>query len=386
MTAPSHAVLLAKGWPPDGGGVERYGQQVADAYATAGVRVDVVAPGPRSSGPSGRAAVHPVAGRRQAAVAVFMAATVAWQVVRGVARRSTWLTPGGVVHATTWRTGLVAVALGLHRSRPLIVTVHGREILGLGRTHRALRDVVLRKASVRVAVSPFTAAVARAETGLSFTVALNGTSVPAGVVAERADHRNAGPVRLLSVCRLERRKNLGAVLAAVHRLDGGCDVELVIVGEGPDRAALEAQAQALGVDHLVTFRGFVPDDELWEEYRRADVFVHPQLALDDGVDVEGFGLTIADAMAVGLPVIVGEAGGPGTIVGDSGGGIVIDGRDVEQLTRAIAKLAADADLRLTLGDKAAAFAATQLTWAAHVETIGDALATAGDATTAGSGR
>lgn len=74
------------------------------------------------------------------------------------------------------------------------------------------------------------------------------------------------------------------------------DITCLIVGEGPERAALEVLARKLGVDDKVRFSDFVPDDEIYGVMKSSGVFVLPSIR-------EGFGLAVLEANACGLPVI-----------------------------------------------------------------------------------
>src|SRR4029077_8245672 len=74
-------------------------------------------------------------------------------------------------------------------------------------------------------------------------------------------------------------------------------------GEGPERAPLEALASRLGISSSVRFLGRVDDETLVACYQAANVSVVPTVAL------EGFGLTVLEALACGTPVIATDAGG-----------------------------------------------------------------------------
>jgi len=143
----------------------------------------------------------------------------------------------------------------------------------------------------------------------------------------------------------EPRKNHLAVLHAAHRawLDGH-RFTLAFVGAKGWRGAEFAQEATrlarLGVD-VVHHEG-VADQELWAAYRLARFLVFPSLN-------EGFGLPVAEALALGTPVLTSRHGSLGDLAGD-GGGVVVDPRDDEELYRDFVALLADdrlvAELRL----------------------------------------
>ena len=108
------------------------------------------------------------------------------------------------------------------------------------------------------------------------------------------------PVRIAAASRLVPRKRLDVLLRATRLIiESGHKVELTIFGDGPEKANLERLAADLQLSSVVTFAGFV--DEWWRLGTESDVFVH--LSED-----EGFCITVAEAMMVGLPVIASSVG------------------------------------------------------------------------------
>lgn len=104
---------------------------------------------------------------------------------------------------------------------------------------------------------------------------------------------------MVVVRRLRNRMGIEVAIEAAKSLGDG--VELVVVGEGPERNRLEALAASL--DAPVRFVGRVSDDDLALWYRAADVSVVPTLAL------EGFGLVVLESLACGTPVIASDLDG-----------------------------------------------------------------------------
>lgn len=103
---------------------------------------------------------------------------------------------------------------------------------------------------------------------------------------------------LLSVRRLVSRMGLDQLILALPAvLQRQPDALLLIGGQGPERAKLEALVTGLHLENQVRLLGFIPDELLASYYQSADVFVLPTVAL------EGFGLVTAEALACGLPVL-----------------------------------------------------------------------------------
>jgi glycosyltransferase involved in cell wall biosynthesis len=157
-----------------------------------------------------------------------------------------------------------------------------------------------------------------------------------------------GPLRVLCVGRLVEEKGQRLLVRAVAELSqGGLDVELVLVGAGPQRAAIEAEIRRLDVEHLVTLTGAVGQDEIGAWYAWADVFALLSFA-------EGLPVVLMEAMATGLPVVATEIAGIPELVEDGVSGFVVPAGDVPRATAALRTLAADRALAGRFGANARA--------------------------------
>ncbi|MBI5837403.1 MAG: glycosyltransferase family 4 protein [Candidatus Eisenbacteria bacterium] len=112
-------------------------------------------------------------------------------------------------------------------------------------------------------------------------------------------------VLALMINRLVDNKRVDLAVDAVARLDPALRVRLVVVGEGPLRAALQERARAAGA--RVSFLGALPHDDLFEWLRAADVFVGTSVLTNRS-------LTTLEAMMCGLPVVAVDAGGTRDVV------------------------------------------------------------------------
>jgi phosphatidylinositol alpha-1,6-mannosyltransferase len=135
---------------------------------------------------------------------------------------------------------------------------------------------------------------------------------------------------LLTVARLsalERYKGHDRVIAALpHVLAQHPNVMYLIVGDGDDRSRLECEADALGIAKHVRFVGLVPDDELADYYRMADVFIMPSTG-------EGFGIVFLEAAAAGLHVIGGNQDGSADALADGAIGVVTSPTSIAGITQ-----------------------------------------------------
>jgi glycosyltransferase involved in cell wall biosynthesis len=145
-----------------------------------------------------------------------------------------------------------------------------------------------------------------------------------------------------TVARLDPVKDLATLVRATALQQAS--VRLVIVGDGAERAALEATAHDIGIASRVKFLGHREDAR--DLLAACDVYANSSIS-------EGISLTILEAMAAGLPVVATQVGGTPEIVDDSCGRLV-PSRDPAALARTLASLAADFPLRQTLGRAARA--------------------------------
>lgn len=151
-----------------------------------------------------------------------------------------------------------------------------------------------------------------------------------------ATRRPGDALEVLFVGRLTAPKNVDAVVeavAAVH--DGGVDVRATVVGDGPERGALEALAARRGLRDRVRFEGALAFDEVLDRYERADV-----LALVS--ESEGWPKAIAEAMTFGVVCVGSDRGLVPQMLG-GGRGLVVPAGDADALATALRRLAADHD-------------------------------------------
>lgn len=154
-------------------------------------------------------------------------------------------------------------------------------------------------------------------------------------------------VRLISVGRLSAEKGQFILLGAIKKmldLEPG-SVRLWLVGDGPDREALEMEARAQGIAHAVVFEGRAPQERLMELYRQADIFVLTSLC-------EGTPLVLMEAMAMEIPCVAPRLTGIPEVIHDEFEGLLYTPASQDDLVKALRRLAADESLRRRLGNAA----------------------------------
>ena len=114
-----------------------------------------------------------------------------------------------------------------------------------------------------------------------------------------------------------------------------------MVGDGPERARLEAMISRLGLRDSVRLTGAISRPQVITELRQAQVFALPVGTRLGGLNPEGLGLATLEAAACGLPVIVGDSGGAPETVRDGETGFVVPAGDYRALADRICGLFAD---------------------------------------------
>jgi len=166
-------------------------------------------------------------------------------------------------------------------------------------------------------------------------VILNGVPVPPEL-PERAVSREP---TIVSVGRLKAPKDFLTFVRALGLL-GGDSFRGVIVGDGPDRALVEDELDQLGLRTKVELLGERRDGPAL--LRSSDIFV---LATRS----ESMPMSVLEAMAAGLPVVVSDVGGLPEVVADERTGLLVPPGDPAALASALARLIEDRELRVALG-------------------------------------
>jgi len=172
----------------------------------------------------------------------------------------------------------------------------------------------------------------------------------------------------LTVRRLFYRNGLDTLLDAAARLRPRSAIHVVIGGSGPERREIEDRIRADGLTNVHVV-GFIPDADLSEYYRAADVFVLPTRT------AEGFGLVLMDAAATGVPSIATDSGAPREIVDHGVTGWLVAPGAPDELADAIVRLF-DSPKLLAAMSCAALNKSADYTWDRSIDTLEQVLRTA----------
>lgn len=238
--------------------------------------------------------------------------------------------------ATTWK---VALPLLLLRKK-YIVTAHGNEFLRSDILLKKLMEIVYGNADKIICVSNYTRnrLLRRFEflRKKKVVVAHNGISKK----FEKIVSKNSGVGKRIifyTVCRLEKRKNIENAIIAFEKFVNKNNINATfrIAGIGTELERLKSLVQDLSIENKVQFYGYISEKDLIQLHTSSDIFLHPNIELAGSIDVEGFGLVVADAAACGNIPIVGNSGGPLEIVEGLGFGYVVDGKNVDEILQAM---------------------------------------------------
>jgi glycosyltransferase involved in cell wall biosynthesis len=157
------------------------------------------------------------------------------------------------------------------------------------------------------------------------------------------DYGLNGSFKFIYAGRISKEKNIEVMLKAFTRLiESGCDADLIVVGDGPQRDELQFKYN----DPQIVFTGYLYGEELAKAYASADLFVFPSLT-------DTFGNVVLEAHACGLPAIVSNEGGPQEIVESHGSGLVVNARTPDEMFKAMNQVVTDQKLYKCLQDNAA---------------------------------
>jgi len=180
--------------------------------------------------------------------------------------------------------------------------------------------------------------------------------IPCGVPVNEiqvAEDVGTQPCRFLAIGRLIEKK---APLATLRAFSRCCkevpDVSLTIIGDGPLRTAIQSLCPEIGIDSQVNLLGRQPSDVVMRELRRSSVFVQHSVRSAIG-DMEGWPVSVAEAMAAGLPVVATRHAGITTQVIDGETGFLVDEQDWEAMGQRMTLLAINPELRIQMGRRSA---------------------------------
>jgi phosphatidylinositol alpha-1,6-mannosyltransferase len=240
-----------------------------------------------------------------------------------------------------------------------------RPLFGL---YRALDRRMVRSAHRVLSNSPYGSRKIREAYGRPSTVIQHGVDfVPLAlgdVDALRGRLGIGGRRVAVTVNHLHPRKRIDLFLKAVRHAAGQVEnVTALVVGGGPEAEALKALARELGMQEGrdVVFTGAVPEEDLPAYFALGDVYVHTGRE-------ESFGLSVIEAMSLGLPVVSVAEGGPCDTVRDGWNGYLTAAAP-EALGDAAARLLSNPEAASAMGSNGAEFVRREFRWECGARTL-----------------
>lgn len=198
--------------------------------------------------------------------------------------------------------------------------------------------------TVLTAVSSFVVEDVRAASGRDDVYVLNNGVNPRDWEVKRV--REEGELRITSVLRFTKRKRPMDVVRAIPYINeklGGRRTRFVLVGDGPERPRVEAEARRLGIFDQIEFTGVLNKAEIKDQLARSSLFVLPSIK-------EAHPRAVLEALAAGLPVVARTPNGVSDSVEHGREGLLA--RNFQELADSIARILLDDALRARMSDNA----------------------------------
>ncbi len=350
--------IVAPYYPPQGGGLERYAEQVATRLKAQGVPVIVIASG-AYRGEDSVTEVHGVTVYRLAYRYKFSNTPFAFNWYAKIKKilRDERIE---ILNIHTPVPGLGDTAALACGHRPYVVTYHAGSMKKPGARfaqnfavwlyEHTLLPLLLNRAQHIAATSTFVSRFLHRPH--KTTVVTPGVDSTAFAPAPKADTPTLLFVGGLS--RAETHKGLDDLLEAVKKVSSQVpDVELVVVGDGDMKSVYEARAQELGL--AARFTGRLEGQALALEYARSHLFVLPTYN-------DNFPMTILEAAASGTPAISTNIGSISDTLADGYSGYLVAPADIDALAQKVTHLLENPDIAGRMGDAARATVEREFDW------------------------
>jgi glycosyltransferase involved in cell wall biosynthesis len=245
-------------------------------------------------------------------------------------------------------TGPLGAYLAGRAGIPNVLTVHGGDLYDPSKASSPHRHLLLR-ILIRRLLNNADAVVGQSKNTVEnvnkyYVEDLDCELIPLGIVRPKPPQQDRHALGfgdddkiLVTVGRLVARKAVSQLIDMVARIDDPT-LRLVIIGDGPKKPELEAQASRLGVADQVRFAGFVEEQAKTDLLHAADLYVSTS-------QHEGFGLVFLEAMAAGLPVVCYDFGGQSDFLEHGASGALVPLNDQEAFRRECEQLLASPQLR-----------------------------------------
>lgn len=357
-------LLLTETFPPSVGGIQAY---LSGLWGTLSPEKSFVIASPQSGDRAWDAQRPYHVDRVPMRALAYPRWRSAWQAARNLIHKEKI---EAIVCGKALFEGRAAVRLAEELSIPFVVCTYAMEIetwLQDLRTRKQLQ-YVLEKAGRVVVINEQTKTVLKSLgipeqclVKLYPGVREEYFSAPSGLDAFRTRHHLEGKRVITTVARLVPRKGVRIVLDALAGIRREIpNVHLLLVGDGPERDALQRRVREQKLEDAVTFLGDASNDDTRRALAVADIFALTPIELQG--DREGFGIVYLEAAALGKPAVASRTGGVPEAVRDGETGVLVSPNDVRATAKAMKDLLTDDVKRARLGAAARARAEKEFHW------------------------
>ena len=343
-------IIFSYDYPPNNGGISRLCGEIRKELINRNISVHVItcAKGEEEEG------IERVTGRR-GVIELKMR-----HALKKIYR------PGDIILTDTWHpAGMLARTI----SKDVYILAHGAEFLpskGLSNSKlwNLYRRVVLIKAKGIIANSHYTDNLVRQCSKKISSIAIPLAVDSAYFHPTEGKKTNDNILRICSLSRLQKFKGHDFILRTISKLPSSYQKRLLleIGGKGEYRKDLERLSHDLGIENIVHFLGFMPDEDVLDFYSRNDVFILCSREEPEDRNVEGFGLVFIEAQACGTAAIGTRTGGIPDAICDGNGGWLIDQDNEDQLIDLLKKLIDDKRMAQNEGMKARSRVVEKCNW------------------------
>lgn len=321
-------VILSYDYPPNNGGIARLCGGIVNELKCRSIPYIVIT-NVKDEGETNENIVR-LSGRR---------GVVEWKILRYLIQHTT---SNDIIICDTWHP---AGILSILANRNTYILAHGAELLpGTGFYRKHIRPIyrtwVLRHSNGIIANSHYTERLAN-----SVAKRLNTIAIPLPIdstifIPTQEKNQNDEILRLCSISRLEKFKGHDFILTAISTLPISYRqrMRLELGGKGPYLEVLKKLCIELDLEKIVSFKGFIREEELCDFYSRNDLFILCTREEPNERNVEGFGLVFTEAQSCGTAVIGARTGGIPDAVSHEHGGWLIKQDSIEELSSLLKNL------------------------------------------------
>jgi glycosyltransferase involved in cell wall biosynthesis len=223
---------------------------------------------------------------------------------------------------------------------PFSFTMHGPDIFEEPRRWRI--DAKIARAAFVACISDFCRSQAMLQSDRRHWDRLHVVHCGIDAALYARDSAPAPGAHVVFTGRLAAMKGVPVLFAALDDLRDIPGLRVTLIGDGPDRAALEAEVAARGLSEVVTFAGYRDQAGVAAMLRTADLFVLPSFA-------EGLPVVLMEAMATGVPVVSTRIAGIPELVEDGVSGLLVPAGNVAALAGAMRAVLSDPDRARAMG-------------------------------------